>query len=53
VSVGDDFVQYLTELGIGTPGINLWLGGVPDRAPRSPSSRPAVRLRIMTTGRAR
>jgi len=32
VSVGDDFVQYLTELGIGTPGINLWLGGVPDRA---------------------
>lgn len=32
MSVGDDFVQYLTELGIGTPGINLWLGGVPDRA---------------------
>jgi len=32
VSVGDDFVQYLTELGIGTPGINLWLGTAPDRA---------------------
>jgi len=53
VSVGDDFVQYLTELGIGTPGINLWLGESRTGRPRSPSSRPAVRLRIMTTDRER
>jgi len=51
VSVGDDFVQYLTELGIGTPGINLVASGESRTGrPRSPSSRPAVRLRIMTYG---
>jgi len=53
VSVGDDFVQYLTELGIGTPGINLWLGGVPDRAAAITVVETAVRLRIMTTDRER
>jgi len=53
VSVGDDFVQYLTELGIGTPGINLWLGGSPGPGGRDHhrrDRRPPLRITTMGPG---